>query len=84
MTGCLVALVTCVLHADNRVVVAVPWVVQHNVSHVDVGERMTTSKNGRLRYVHKWTLGSRERAENESMTIKWAEKRVVVRVTWVC
>ena len=59
MTGCLVALVTCVLHAENRFIVAVLWVVQHNVSHVDVGERMTTSKTGRLIYVHSWTLWSR-------------------------
>ena len=58
-TGCLVALVTCVLHAEHRFVVVVPWVVQHNVSHVDVGERMSTSKTGRLIYVHKRTLGSR-------------------------
>ena len=58
-TGCLVALVTCVLHAENRFVVVVLWVVQHNVSHVDVGERMTTSKTGRPIYVHKRTLGSR-------------------------
>ena len=58
-TGWLVALVTCVLHAENRFVVVVLWVVQHNVSHVDVGERMTTSKTGRLIYVHKRTLGSR-------------------------
>ena len=36
MTGCLVALVTSVLHADNRIEVAVLWVVQHNISHIDV------------------------------------------------
>ena len=64
---------TCVLHADNRVVVAVLWVVQHSVSHVDVGVQMTTSKNGRHIYVYKWTLGSRGRAENEPRTIKCAE-----------
>ena len=58
-TCCLVALVTCVLHAVNRFVVVVLWVVQHYVSHVDVGERVTTSKTGRLIYVHKRTLGSR-------------------------
>ena len=34
---------------------------------------MTTSKNGRLIYVHSWTLGSHERAENEPVTIKCAE-----------
>ena len=56
MTGCLVALVTCVLHAENRFVAAVLWVVQHNVSYVDVGERMTTSKTGRVIYVHKTSL----------------------------
>ena len=71
--GCLVALVSCNLHADNRVVVAVLWVVQHNVSHVDVGERMTTSKTGRAIIVYKWTLGSRGWVENEPMTIKCAE-----------
>ena len=39
----------CVLHADGDgvIVAAVLSVLQHNVSHVDVGERMTTSKNGR-------------------------------------
>ena len=64
---------TSVLHADNRVDVAVLRVVQHNVSHVNVGERLTTSKSGRLIYVHSWMIGSRERAENEPMTIKYAE-----------
>ena len=47
MTG---SLVHYVLHADG-VVVAVFWVIHHNISHIDVGERMTTSKNGRLIYV---------------------------------
>ena len=70
MTGCLGVLVTYVLHADG-VVVAV--VVQHNVSHVDVGERMTTSKNGRLMYVHRWSLESRGRAENiQPITNEWS------------
>ena len=35
---------------------------------------MTTSKNGRLIYVYKLTLGSRGRAENEPMTITRTEK----------
>ena len=43
MTGCLVVLVNYVLHADRVVVAVVLSVVQHNVSHVDVGERMITS-----------------------------------------
>ena len=34
---------------------------------------MTTSKNGLLMHVHKWTLGSRGGVENEPMTIKYAE-----------
>ena len=68
--GCLVALVTCIFDADNRVVVAVLWVV----SHIDFGERMKTSKTDRLIYVHSWTLGSRGRAENEPMTIQCARK----------
>jgi len=34
---------------------------------------MTTSKNGLLIYVYKWTLGSHERAENQPITIKCAE-----------
>ena len=91
MTVCLVALVTSVLFADNRIVVAVLWVVQHNVS-------MTTSKNGRL--ILKWTLGSRERVENQPTIIRCAEHyqpftnecaenyqpitNVVGRDTWVC
>ena len=48
MTDCLVVIVTYVLHADGVVVAVVLSVDQHNVSHVDVGEQMTTSKNGRL------------------------------------
>ena len=74
MTGCLVALVTYVLHGNDAVVVAaVVSVVQQNVCHDNVGKRMTTSKNGRVIYVHRWTHGSRGRAENEPMTIKCAE-----------
>ena len=34
---------------------------------------MATSKNSRLIYVHRWTLGSHERAEHEPMTIKCAK-----------
>jgi len=59
MTGCLVALFTCALHADVGVVVAAFRVVQHYISHVNVGERTTTSKNGCVVSVHRWTLGSR-------------------------
>ena len=54
MTGCLVALVTCVLQSDDGVVVAVRWVVEHKVSHSNKVEcrRMNDSlKNGRLIYV---------------------------------
>ena len=61
VTGCLV-FVTSVLHADGDVV-AVLWVVRHNVSHIDVRERMTTSTNGGLTYVLRESLQSRERAE---------------------
>ena len=53
-----------VLHADGAVAAVVLSVDQHNVSHVDVGERMTTSINGRLIYVHRWSFESRGRAEN--------------------
>ena len=41
MTGCLVVLVIYALHVEG-IVVAV--VVEHKGSHVEVGERMTTSK----------------------------------------
>ena len=68
MTGCLVVLVIYVLHADGVVVAVVLSVVQHNVSHVDVGERMTTPKIGRLISVHGWSFESRGRAEKYTIT----------------
>ena len=43
MTGCLVALVTCVLHSDDGVVVAVRWVVEHKVSHSNKVEYRRTN-----------------------------------------
>ena len=68
MTGCLVARVTCDLHAETQIVVAVLWVVQHNVSHVDVGERMITSKTG-LIYVLAWaTWAGRSVTTNDNST----------------
>ena len=45
MTSCLVVIVTSVLHVDGVVAAVLLSVVQHNVSHVDVRERMTISKN---------------------------------------
>ena len=39
---------------------------------------MTTSKNGRVIYVHQWTLGSRGRAENEPMTVECAENEPII------
>ena len=62
---------------DGVLVAAVLSVVQHNVSHDNVGERMTTSKNGRVIYVHRWLLGSRERVENQPITIKCAENETI-------
>ena len=38
---------------------------------------MTTSKNGRLLYGHRWTLGSRGRAENEPITNKCVENEPI-------
>jgi len=38
---------------------------------------MTISKNGCVPYVHRWTFGSRGRAENEPMTIKCAENETI-------
>ena len=38
---------------------------------------MTTSKNIRVIYVHKWKLGSSERAENEPIAIKCAENEPI-------
>ena len=72
---------------DGFIVAAVLSVVQHNVSHADVGERMTTSKNMRVIYVHRRKLGSRERTENEPITIKCAEnepitKECALKSTW--
>ena len=72
------ALVTYVLRANDGVIVAVvPSVDQHNVSHVDVGERMTNSKNMRGIYVHRWKPGSRERVENEPITIECPENEPI-------
>ena len=61
MIGCFVVLIA-VLHADGVVVAVVLSVVQHNVSPVDDGERMTTSKNDILD--HRWSLEKRGLAEN--------------------
>ena len=47
--------------------------IKKNVSHIDIGQRMTTSKNMRVIYVQRWKLGLRERAENEPITIKCAD-----------
>ena len=78
MTGCLVSLVIYILHANDGVIVAaVLSVFQHNVSHDNFGERMTTSKIRRVIFVHRCTLGSRERAENEPITIKCAENEPI-------
>ena len=77
MTVCLVVLVTYALHADGVVVAVVVSVVELNGSHVDVGERMTTSKIRRVIYVPRWSLGSRERAENEPFKIKFAENEPI-------
>ena len=63
MTGSLVVLVTYVLHADGVVVAVVLSVVQHNISRVDVRERMTTSINGRQIHVLMWSFESRGCAE---------------------
>ena len=65
MTGCLVDLVTYVWHADGVVVAVMLSLVQHSVSHVHVGERMTISKNGRLRGS---SLKLRGRAETKART----------------
>ena len=40
---------------------------------------MTTLKNGRLIYVHRWSLGSRERAENQPITNKCAETQPITK-----
>ena len=54
MTGCLVALVTYVLYANDEVIVAaVASVFQHSVIHDNVGEQLTTSKNKRVIYVQR-------------------------------
>ena len=53
MTDCLVPLGTYGLHVEAVVVAVMLSLVQHNVNHLDVGERMTISKKGRLIYVHR-------------------------------
>ena len=40
---------------------------------------MKISKNGRLIYVHRWSLGSRQRAENQQITNKCAENKPVTK-----
>ena len=72
-TGCLVVLVTYVLHADGVIVAVVLSVVQHNISRVDIRERMTTSKNGRQIHVLRWSFESRGRPTNyQPITKEWS------------
>ena len=40
---------------------------------------MTTSKNRRLIFVHRWSLGSGERAENEPVTNNCAENKPITK-----
>ena len=85
MSGCLVALVTYVLHADGVVVAVVLSVVQHNVSHVDIGEQMTNSKTAVLYtfrsaenyqpITNEWSLESRGRAENNFVENIFVDER---------
>ena len=83
MTSCLVVLFTYVLRDDGVTVAVVVSVVQHNGSHVDVGQRMTTSKNSRVIDVYRWSFKSRGRAENQPFTKECATNYQPITNEWL-